>query len=1130
MAFESLFSRPPNPALDKNMTDCEHAGDEREDGELEDGEIEDLCVEEKPRGIKETEDPDVIKTHRKSTKRKRKPRGKKKGKRHRREKHRHNFPESDNSSEYSGDSDTEHGERPHKDTLYRDYDAQYSQHGPGSYITSPNAKHKKNANDYDGYSNYSDGNYNEEEEEDDFTEQLKHYRQAKENTNVAEPPFKKNNVIGIQQGYEASEEVGKLESRVHQSAYSGAQRKADLQIFSGQTLYQVTQKVYLPQEKISKLISTTLSFLSMTTISAEEYLRLLRLMVPSLEATPFARFHMRALQHNFLTFLKKNHKDLQQTIPLEITTSESVNWWSTPENLKKCQTGPYLSRLNQDKTLTFFTDSLLERDVPGDQYPKKKKGGLPSFPRCCQGIVNMCEENLYLSLVRILVCDSLRSSGRDSSIQGYLDLYQRDDQTGILSFPPEGVLNTEEVQHDNENGASEMQRHGIVFLCRTKFYNPPYYGNKYQECYQPMYNSEPLPESGPNVSPLHQNPPLQSVSKFTSSNLTGVVAPFNASTLQNPVINNQRDGYNLSSPPFHQNTEDTTHVQHTNSYQCSQNTTGFYDNYYSQQAVHNTQSCNTPETTRGILFVSMNKKPDGVELNPSPLQRSISRDEDDISNWYTSSEEEDGSGVTSLLKTLRNKANIARMNSNEQQPLTNNCDPRLAKDKAVRIQASDPRVKCTQAQNSGNQGDSVSADRRVIRDPRKSGDTLTNSNAKTDNVQGHSGSKGSHKGIDDDEDDAEKELREKAAIIPLEMLPGVNLRDPRCKLRQFSHIKMDILLTKPNFAKLIVWAPEDLLPVPPPKPDHVSSINLPLPPLIADQRLNKSKSLPNEFNESCHDPRLDPRLETKAKQAVLLARSSSTDQRVLNVTINKLGDPRLQKNTQSRFHRAASHDFQPANVKDNNSSKADPCAASARPAFSTTSSLCKSDQSSLPPYAPKLSSPNIRLGTPSSILKSIHLYDPRNKETVAISDSKPTIKEPEEESQKHLDNMSILCKIETENLDSSMQPASSTEELAQQNTLEEVEENPVDPPNEKSDKPQSVDDAPELQPSAAPAVHSLPVQALAGLMRPQYNDPRQVNPAAQTTQIQETDVNGKQDDKPLKDVFKTFDPTASPFC
>ncbi|OCT77778.1 zinc finger CCCH domain-containing protein 6 [Xenopus laevis] len=1040
MAFESLFSRPPNAVIDKNMTDSEHAGDEREDGELEDGEIEDLGVEEKPQKIKETEDHGVVKTHRKSRKRKRKVRPKKKEKRHRREKHRHNFPESD-SSEYSDDSDTEHGEKSHKDTMYRDYDVHYSQHGPGSYITSPNAKHKTNANDYDGYSNYSDGNYNEEEE-DDFAEQLKHYRQVKENSNMAEPPFKKNNVKGIQQGSE-QQQTGFVygRGRGNQKKFKGRGRG----VHKGQNPY--FQDGFQEDTKpVKKWVNLSQDFINLHTVE---------------------------------------HKGKQ--------------------------------------ICKYF---LEKRCIKGDQCKFDHDAEIEKKREICkfyiQGYCTKGDNCLYMH--NEFPCKFYHTGAK--CYQGDNCKFSHDSLTDDTRELLHKVLNTEEVQHADENGASEIQRHG------TKFYNPPYYGMQYQGCHQPMYNSEPLPESGP----LSQNPPLPSASNFTSSNLTGVKAPFNASTMQNPVINNQRDGYNLSSPPFLQNTEDRAHnVQHTNSYQFSQNAPGFYDNYYSQQAVHNTQSCNTPETTQNILFASMNKKPDGVEQIPSQLQRSISRDEDDISNWYTSSEEEDGSSVTSLLKTLRNQANIAKLNSHEQQPQPNNCDPRLAKDKAVRMQASDPRVKCTQAQNPGNQGDSISTDRRVMHDPRKlkSGDTLANSNVKTDSAQVHSGSKVNQKGIDDDEDDAEKELREKAAIIPLETLPGVTLRDPRCKLWQFSHIKMDILLTKPNFAKLIVWAPEDLLPVPPPKPDHVSSINLPLPPLIADQRLNnKSKSLPNEFHQSCHDLRLDPRLETKAKQAVLVAKNSLPDQGGSNMT-NKLGDPRLQKNPQSRLQRAASHDSQLANVKDSNSSKADPRTAAARPAFSTAPSLCKSDQSSLPLYAPKLSSPNPRLGTPSSILKSINLYDPRNTEmSVAISDSKPTTKEPKEESQKNLGNMSILCKSETEKLDSSMQPASSTEELAQQNTLEENEEKLVDPPNEKSisDKPQSVADAPEPQTSAAPAVHNLPVQALAGLMRPQYNDPRQVKPAGQVTQIQETDVDGKPDDKPLKDVFKTFDPTASPFC
>nr|AAI35563.1 zc3h6 protein [Xenopus tropicalis] len=1005
------------------MTDSEHAGDEREDGELEDGEIEDGGIEEQTQDIKEAEDQGVVKPHRKSRKRRRKEREKKKEKRRRREKHRHNFPGSDNSSEYSADSDTEHGERPHKDIVYRDYDVQYSQHGPGSYITPPNAKHKKNVNDYDDYSNYSDGNYNEEEEEDDFVEQLKHYRQAKENSNLAEPPFKKNNIKGNQQGRE-QQQTGFSYGRGRGNQKKCKDRGRGRGVHKGPNPY--FQDGFQEDSKpVKKWVNLSQEFINLHTVE---------------------------------------HKGKQ--------------------------------------ICKYF---LEKRCIKGDQCKFDHDAEIGKKREICkfyiQGYCTKGDNCLYMH--NEFPCKFYHTGAK--CYQGDNCKFSHDPLTDDTRELLHKVLNTEEVQHEDENGASEMPRHG-------KFYNPPYYGMQYQGCHQPMYNSEPLPESGPNVSPM-----------------TGGIPPFNASTMQNPVINNQRDGYNLSSPPFLQSTEEATH---TNSYQCSQNTTGFYDNYYSQQAVHNTQSCNTTEKTQGILFASMNKQPDGLEQNASQLQRSVSRDEDDISNWYTSSEEEDGSGVTSLLKTLRNQANIARMNSQEQQPLPINCDPRLAKDRALRIQASDPRVKGTEAQNPGNHGDS--ADRRVMRDPRKlkSGDISANSNAKTESTQVQSGSKVTQKGLDDDEDDGEKELREKAAIIPLEMLPGVNLRDPRCKLRQFSHIKMDILLTKPNFAKLIVWAPEDLLPVPPPKPDHVSSINLPLPPLIADQRLNKSKSLPNEFHQSAHDLRLDPRLETKAKQAVLPARNRSTDQGGLNVIFNKLGDPRLQKNPQSRLQRAASHDSQPAITKDHNSSKADPRTA-ARSASLTASGLCKSDQNSLPPYAPKLSSPNIRLGTPSSILKNISLYDPRNNETsVAVSDSKPTIKDPKEESEKNLGNPNALCKSETEKLNSSTQPASSTEEPVQQNTSEETEEKTVDSPNEKCilDKPQPVPDAPEPQPSAAPAVHNLPVQALAGLMRPQYNDQRQVKPAGQATQMQGTDVDGKPDDKPLKDVFKTFDPTASPFC
>uniref|UniRef100_A0A8C4IY21 Uncharacterized protein n=1 Tax=Dromaius novaehollandiae TaxID=8790 RepID=A0A8C4IY21_DRONO len=218
MAFESLFSKPPNPVLDPNMPDSDrqHAGDEREDGELEDGEIDDAAFEDvKEHGTKGEDKQKNDKGHRKSRKKRKKEKEKKKSKRRRRDKHKHNSPSSDDSSDYSHDSDIERTERPHKksSSSYRDYDSSFSQHGhlSGNYMTSQKMQHKKNikSKDYDEYGHYSDenfGNYNEEEKDEDFADQLKQYRQSKETSNPdLGPPFpkepvKKQGMKGIQKG------------------------------------------------------------------------------------------------------------------------------------------------------------------------------------------------------------------------------------------------------------------------------------------------------------------------------------------------------------------------------------------------------------------------------------------------------------------------------------------------------------------------------------------------------------------------------------------------------------------------------------------------------------------------------------------------------------------------------------------------------------------------------------------------------------------------------------------------------------------------------------------------------------------------------------------------------------------
>lgn len=234
---------------------------------------------------------------------------------------------------------------------------------------------------------------------------------------------------------------------------------------------------------------------------------------------------------------------------------------------------------------------------------------------------------------------------------------------------------------------------------------------------------------------------------------------------------------------------------------------------------------------------------------------------------------------------------------------------------------------------------------------------------------------------------------------------------------------------------------------------------------------------------------------------------------------SKLGDPRLQKNVDPRLHRLSNTDTYHGVTKESHPSKFDPRLARSAASSSQPSeaAAAKPDPDALPPYAPKLSASGVRLGTSGSLLSGISLYDPRDHSS--SSDAAPASSGENGENQKK----SILK-------NSAKNDPSLSEDVSLPKPASGVEKNPEGSTEATSDKANSNSKSQAKHSSAAPAVHNLPIQALSGLIRPQYSDPRQVRQPGQVTQTQDNDPNGESDDKSLKDVFKTFDPTASPFC
>ncbi|XP_052039545.1 zinc finger CCCH domain-containing protein 6 isoform X3 [Apodemus sylvaticus] len=1101
------------------MTDSEHAGHDREDGELEDGEIDDAGLEEtQDQEAKENEKQKNEKAYRKSRKKHKKEREKKKSKRRKHEKHKHNSPSGDESSDYSLDSDVEHMQSSHKKrtSFYRDYDVPFSQHRriSGSHMTSKKSQHKKfNSKEYaessfysdDYFGNYSDdnfGNYSNQEGEDDYSSQLKYYRQSQESgSSFSKESGKKLRSKGSPPGTEyrvKSFDVSHehlLPKKIRRKEHCGSRVIKGPHVYSGMDDFQEYSK---PGKKWKVM---TQEFINQHTVEHKGK----QICKYFLEGRCIKGDHCK---FNHDAELEKKKEVCKYYLQGYCTKGENCIYMHSEFPCKfyhsgaKCYQGDKCKFSHDD--LTKETKKLLDKVLNAEEelvnedereLEELRKRGITPLPKPPPG-------------VGLLPTPSEQFPFSDPEDDFETDL--SDDMKKIPSLFEIVVKPTVDLAH-------KIGKKTPAFYNST---SPP--GPQIEEsshCPQHMYSSESSPGPGSNVpqgydspvrhpgSPGHHpcvgppGPPVQENPSLPPSS-SEIVGPHGqgGGHVQLDTPPSMGGAYHSPDFPGHlMKVPRESHSSSTSLYQqmpsemqlsanseSMQGSTEFFEDYYLQHAAHNFQS------------------PDNSA--------------DETVNWYSSSEEEEGTGVKSILRTLQKQTGTLR---NQQQPPTElsiPTDPRLAKEKRKGNQVVDPRLRTVPRQDTRKPHESVPVDLRLVWDPRKlrgSGGApgaSSASGAKMDLRHTNAGANHKPKRRDDDEEDTERELREKAFLIPLDSSPGIVLQDPRSQLRQFSHIKMDIILNKPNFAKHIVWAPEDLLPVPLPKPDPVSSINLPLPPLIADQRLSR---LWNTKSDHQGVLSLDPTSSAKAKMSLKHREGCLEQSGDLHSSGGKLGDPRLQKNFDPRLNRLPSTESHQVALKHSHSSRSALPLARWNPALSQSSTAAPINVApvTLPLYAPKLSSDGLPLGTSSSVLSGINLYDPRDKGSLSATELSTISSGENTENQK---------KNDLKNSDKN-QP-SPGEVIIPQNTTTDMEVPVEGPVDTQADILRSAD---KVQ---VPAVHSLPIQALTGLIRPLYSDPRQAREPGQASPTPDDDPTTETDDKSLKEVFKTFDPTASPFC
>ncbi|XP_024153166.1 zinc finger CCCH domain-containing protein 6 isoform X2 [Oryzias melastigma] len=1137
MASVSLVSSPPAPVLDKNMTDSELAGEEREDGELEDGEIDDEGIgideenkettevkEEKEKEKERERGKEKEKLHRHSRKRYKKTKEKKRSKKRRHDRPRHHSPSSSSSSD-SYDSDYDRPER-HKNRKSKgsshDADGPSSQHMKGSHGNFKKFSPQKSS-DFDKYSDYSEDKYDYDEEEDDYDDDGSEYQQSKDSSGQGrgrhvKEQMSRGSMRGMKQQQFGQRGRGRGSGPGRGRGMINKNKKLKGKPWGGRGRGRGCDQ---GMEDMGTDGKNSSGFHKKRPIMSKEFI------------------NQHTVEHNGRYICKyflegRCIKGEQCKFEHELVVPDKKKELCKFYLQGYCSKGDNCIYMHNEYPCKFFHTGA--KCYQGDNCKFSHDALTDVTKELLDKIISAEEENAREDELEL---EDLRK-------QGIAPLPKPPPGVGLLptpgqSSPSDGasgagkkipslfeikVQPTVDLAHKIALSGSNHQGDGT-----TQFSG----GSEDTEAVSSVPAGPPASPglmghpTGPSVpqSPSGQHPPHG----FPMPVHSGPPPSFHGSNIapqmQNPLFPPAPDQL-LPFPPLSQNPVDllSSFLQNQAvSQQGADPSLAFI-----QQLGAETQLQALPAAVQKAIFLHLTQQQQEGETQRADSQDGDNESRAETTNWYSSDDEDGTSGVSSILKSLKKQSEMPQSQSNPlqvgsvSQALGN---PRLVKDRAP---PSDPRVKSDLRQRLPECRKEVegAADTRLCRDPRKvramesSSYRLQNQPAPQKTLAG------------EEDDDGERKLRDRAVLIPLDVGPCVVLQDPRCQLKQFSHIRVDILLQKPAFAQTVVWAPEDLIPSLVPKQEH--SINLPLPPLIADAQMNRT-SLPTHPPVSSPPPS-DPRLAaTRLKERLgRLPAGSSTE---------RPADPRQQKSLDPRLKRTGSVDSKLLGQKESSSGGGlvDPRLQKGSLSSPPQTAQAKSEPEKLPPYAPRLASSGGGLESPTTILGGISLYDPR-------SQSKHAQKEAPEPPKK----TGILKQPAKKENPPSLSPTQRSGSVEEVKTADVASHHT--PPRSPT--------LPPTSPVKPPAVHNLPISALAGLIRPQYSDPRQAKQGGQgsTGAQEEAEDKKKQeeeqkeeeeeeeeeeiikeepkqkdqeeeedgDDRTLKDVFKTFDPTASPFC